>query len=218
MGNLYPSQIKRDSLQILNSGNFPMKLKLEYDSSIFRIWFSKNELLPGQRGTINIEYDASKLGNYGYYIDYFDFYVNYNGQELKKQFTVRATLKEDFSKLSYEQRMNAPKIFFPKKDIDLGKISYGKPISAVVKVQNQGKRTLIIHNIMPIPDCELGTFDKNIEPEEEGEIEIIFYPQKFSSQYRRNIRIISNDPSNSLSFFTIHGLPEISQDRQRIEK
>lgn len=102
----------------------------------------------GQEGEIRINYDALKGKHYGPQTFY--AYVVVNG---KKQLTeeykisLSVNVEEDFSKLTVQDKQNAPIAEVDKK-VDLGTIVPGKKIKKTINFRNGGVNPLLVRAII----------------------------------------------------------------------
>lgn len=115
---------------------------------------------------------------------------------------VSTIIKEDFSKLTPGQRMNAPAIAISSQRIDSGVIARenGK-ITKEIEIENFGKSPLELRRVYTTDEgIELVVEKEKIKKGKKGKIYVTIDPSKVSQEYiNARITIISNDPDRSHS-------------------
>jgi hypothetical protein len=112
--------------------------------------------------------------------------------------TLLADIWEDFSKLSKEQRQNAPEIEVSNTILDFERGNNTR--TRELTVRNTGKETLQIRKVQH-DDAEAfkTTIEKtSLKPGEATKMRVTFDPSKTKKRsINQHLTIISNDPSNS---------------------
>lgn len=155
---------------------------------------------PGQTGTITVNFDAAVCKLYGPVET--ALYVTVNG---KRQLTdeyrldVKADIKEDFTGIDAQ---TAPIIEIDSK-INLGTVKAGKKASVKAAVKNVGVNPLYIRRILPADELVTLNTSTKINGGKSATMTITAGTIKADGThlepgvYRRNIRLITNDPKKS---------------------
>lgn len=121
----------------------------------------------------------------------------------KKTLYVNATLLPDFSGMTKEDSLNAPKISFDAYSINLGKMEKGTSKPAEFKLKNVGKRKLDILKLKTSCTCISITGDiKSIPPGETAVIKATFRAET-KGELNKTIRVLSNDYKSSMLTLSI---------------
>ena len=124
-------------------------------------------------------------------------YVVVNGKrEISSTYeiTLSANIKEDFSRLTVEERQQAP-IVNVVRDIDLGTIAKGKKVSTKLAVSNVGINPLIIRRVV-VTDSNVRVSEPKaaIKAGRKLELKLDVEANMDAAQYARVITLITNDP------------------------
>lgn len=154
------------------------------------------EVAPQQSGQLSVLFDAGVCPDYGPVREM--IYLKVNGKTDDTDayaLILTANVKEDFSKMTSEELLNAP-IASIAKEINLGTVPAGKTkVSKLLPITNAGVNPLYIRRIMAANDM---TFP-HVKTGLKGKKAIRFSintTQMASSTYKRSITIITNDPKN----------------------
>jgi hypothetical protein len=122
--------------------------------------------------------------------------------------TVTATIQEDFSKLTPEQKANAPKIEVDNATFNFGTIKPGEKASHDYIIKNTGKSDLIIHKVQTTCGCTVANLQSNLlKPGTSTVISTTFNSEGKNGAQNKNISVISNDPNNpKLNLFITGGI------------
>ena len=194
--NVYNDQIKKDTLKIYNSSDSKMVVSFTNVPSYLKLTVSSKELKPGEKAYIVGVYDGAKANDWGFISARVKVLIN--GQSGNRDYiTISAKVEEDFSKLTEEEKANAPKIVFDNNNFNFGETKSKDKIEHVFKFKNEGKRDLIIHKIRTTCGCTTVAPEKTvIKPGESSSFKAIFNPGSRKGTQRKSIHVITNDPKN----------------------
>lgn len=204
--NINNKEIKKDSIFLYNPGNKIITLSFKNIPSNVSCKAKPTSLGPKQRGKICITYDAAKKNEYGIISDTITVVTN-DTINPNKKLAISATIVDDFSKLTPEQKANAPKITFSSDNIDFGKVKTGEIVKRTFDFYNNGKDTLFIRKATPyFQDCKITIDGKSaIAGGESGKISIEFNTAGVIGDQKRTILITTNDPNRAFSILVIKG-------------
>ena len=163
------------------------------------------ELLPGQKGLIKINYDATQAVEHnqlGFSTDRIRLFTN--EADSVKEFTVMATVEEYFEPLSEKELKKAPKITFEKKTHDFGKIKQGEVAKTEFVFMNTGKGTLDIRATKANCGCTVSKPDKDeLKSGDSSKVIVTFNSAGRRGKQQKTITVFSNDPTNPTQQLTI---------------
>ncbi|MBQ7631650.1 MAG: DUF1573 domain-containing protein [Paludibacteraceae bacterium] len=118
--------------------------------------------------------------------------------------TIKATITEDFSQLSIEDKQNAP-IIEVAKEVNLGTVASGKILRGRVEVLNVGSNPLEIRRVLSVDPALTVKGAKSIKSGKKGVITVDVNTKGLQpGVYNREITIISNDYLRSVKRVTVH--------------
>lgn len=198
--DVYPGRSNRTrTLAVYNEGDAPMSLTFRRVPKHVRIECEPEVIEPKQQGRVLITFETEKVKDWGTHTDVIDIYVK--GQETRMKnnhITLLADIWEDFSKLTKEQRQNAPEIEVSNTIIDFEKGNSAR--TKELTIRNTGKEKLQIRKVQNDDEEAFQTsLDKtSLKPGETAKLRIKFDPAKTKKRsINQHLTIISNDPSNS---------------------
>ena len=163
------------------------------------------ELLPGQKGLIKINYDAThavEANRLGFSTDQVRLLTN--EADSIKDFTVMATVEEYFEPLDERELRKAPKIVFAKKKHDFGTVRQGEKVTAEFTFSNVGKGKLNIRATKANCGCTVSKPDEDVlKSGKSGTIAVTFDSQGRRGKQQKTITVFSNDPLNPTQQLTI---------------
>jgi hypothetical protein len=97
---------------------------------------------------------------------------------------------------------SAPSIVFDELEHDFGILKQQQSVKYIFKFRNEGGELLVIENVKASCGCT-GTLlsSKEIQPGEEGEIEVTFKSAMSSGKKKKSITITSNDPAQPVKLY-----------------
>ena len=109
-------------------------------------------LVPGEKGTLLITYDARKRNTYGFVTERLVLKTN-DPVNAEKQYPVFATLEESFTGISEEERKNGPRMILGIEDLKFGEVAKSASLDREIEFKNTGKRELIIRSLVSNCAC-----------------------------------------------------------------
>ncbi|MFH0864847.1 MAG: DUF1573 domain-containing protein [Bacteroidota bacterium] len=205
MDTILDTEIKYDSVLIVNAGTRPVSLTLNKNNDYINVSAYPDTLMPQMAGYIYISYDAGTKEIYG---DFFDRITVLTDDSLipKKSFSVHGFVKEDFSMLSGEEMNNAPVAVFDKEIFEMGDIQKDDKIPLEFQLENNGKSDLILRKIKPGCGCTVLTSDVNkVSPGETVKLQFVFDSAGKTGSQNKKIVVFLNDPSHPVFTLFING-------------
>ena len=205
-GSIIKGTVEKKNIEIVNtSTNNPLSVTFKNVPNHLLITASPMLIKPGEKGIIQVEFNSKKLDDWDYIVDRLELLLN--GEKVSNDiFTVTAVVKEDFSKLTTEDLLKAPKIAFSKESIDFGNIQPNQKIENEYTVINNGQTDLIIRKVRASCGCTIvQPSNKVIPPGQTTSIKAIFNSSGKSGPQKYAITVISNDPKNYKKLLWLEG-------------
>lgn len=158
----------------------------------------------GKEGKLTFTYDAALKNDWGYVNDNVMCWID--GSKTNKAIKISATITEDFSKLSPEDRANAPKATLNVRKLDFGSVKRGEAVVKTFTIKNTGKKTLLIHSVKStstILKCSVS--QKEVPVGASATVELTLDTQRTKGRQYKTINVISNDPTSPNLTFTLSG-------------
>ena len=161
-----------------------------------------NPIEPGKSGQLMVQFDANACPMYGPVQQ--TVLLRVNGKaDPAYAINVTADVREDFSKLTEDQLLQAP-IAEIETEMQMGILAHGKKAKAALRIVNAGSTPLAIRRII---DADNIRFQAVKAPIKAGKKDIKFEVMTQGLEpgdYERQITIITNDPKNPIRTINIH--------------
>lgn len=201
--NIKKTEKKIRVMQVINTGNEPVKIEFETVPSHLQLKTNPETLKPGQKGLVEGTYDATLNNGWGNVSDMIK--VKINGVVQPNLFYyISANLVEDFSRLSKEEMENAPIFKVESATVDIGKMDPATNRDVEFKFTNAGRRDLIIRHIRPSCGCTaVQQGNTVVKPGESSSIKATFNSGSYNGKVNKVIYVYTNDPMNSEMMLTL---------------
>jgi hypothetical protein len=171
----------------INFSNIPQWLETKTKTVILK---------PNEKKEIDITYNTVKKNDWGFLIDYVILTID-GKQDPKNKITVTAEVMEDFSKLTPEQKSNAPKIQMESAKYNYNTVAEGTLVTYDFKFTNTGKSGLKIRKVNLTCDClKASPKDLTIKPGETSSINVMFNTKGYKGMQTKTVTVITNDPAS----------------------
>lgn len=229
VSNIYPYEVGNLKLNRLivpfgevKKGKLPMQLIKGYNRSIdsvvvhmpnlpshIKVETIPPKIGPGDLFTISLYYDSNKQSEWGF----LKTELKITATNLKTHVVsyanieILATVLEDFSNITLEQRASAPHAVLSSNSIVLSQFSKKKTEKASFSIKNNGKSPLIIRKIYWIDKAiTVNPISTTIAPGKNADFKIEIDGKKVEDKaYISKINILTNDPDNSTMSVRIAG-------------
>ncbi len=203
--NIYKEQQDEQTIEIANTRDKEIEILLIDIPEYLSLKVDKQIIAPGERSNIHVLLMADKIKEYGKFQYSPEIELKFADNLYSGSITIRANIREDFSHLSPQELVDAPKIIFPVKSKNIGIISEQSDQFVTFEFHNSGKSELLIHNIqLNNSTFTLIEYSKYIKPEAKGIIKL-----KLTDNHKNSLNssftVISNDPQNSEVIIQIFG-------------
>lgn len=204
MGKITTKEPVTRSFDVYNDSDEPIIFSSTTVAPAYiQIEFAPQELLPKQKGNINITYDATIKSGLGFSSDHIRLFTN-EAEDSVKEFSVMATIEEYFPPMTKEELENAPRLLLEKKSHDFGEIKEGEVVKTNFVFTNTGRSPLNIRETKANCGCTVSRPDKDtLEPGESSKITVSFNSRGRRGKQIKSITIFSNDPTAPTKQLTI---------------
>ncbi|UCH13627.1 MAG: DUF1573 domain-containing protein [Bacteroidales bacterium] len=187
----------------------PVKMSFQDVPEFLTINFKPEILQPAEEGVIEVIYHSALKDDWDRVID--RLYLKVNDEIPKNNMiTVTATIIEDFSELSADEKEQAPKTYIESRTYNFGKIKQGKRIEHNFVLKNEGKSNLIIRRVWATCGCTAVAPKKTIiKPGGSTHIKTVFNSTGRKGNQKKMIKVITNDPDNPRITLWLEGIVEI---------
>jgi hypothetical protein len=210
--NVLKTEKKIKVMQVINTTDKPAKIEFDNVPTHLTLKANPETLKPGQKGLVEGTYDATKNDSWGNVSDMIRLKINGEVQQ-NVYYYVSANLVEDFSKLSQEERDNAPVFKVDSMTVNLGKIPGSTANNVEFKFTNAGKRDLIVRHVRASCGCtavQQGIQGQPIKPGEGSSIKATFNSGSYKGKVTKAIYVYTNDPRNPESVLMLNA--DVDQD------
>lgn len=192
-GNVFYGDLVADTIRVYNppSGK-PRACEFSYDVNSLRIITRPKQLNPGDTGMVIVQLVSERIGQYG---DVFKEvrWIREDGMP-GSTMGVTARIVENFQNLSEEERRDAPGIYIPEQKHDFGQVEEGEKVCWEARIENQGKKELIIRNIETSCGCTAVLPDKRvILAGDSGSVAITLNTAGRQGVQHKTISLVTND-------------------------
>lgn len=158
------------------------------------VYASPEVLAPKAKGQILFTYDTKNNVGYGPFS--YDFNITVNGNKVSSPIRVRGVVIPDFSKLTYQEKMNAPRGDMDSQFHYFGEVGLSETLTHNFELANNGNRDLIIEAVIPSSSEVTCTLPKKVLKKGEKEIISVTLHPKKSGRISQNVIIVVNDPTD----------------------
>ena len=171
------------------------------------------ELLPRQKGSIKLTYDAKARKSLGFASDRVTLFTN-EPDDSVKQFSVMATVEEYFPPMTEEELEQAPRLKLEKTTYNFGTVNEGQLVKTDFVFTNTGKSPLNIRETKANCGCTVSKPDQEtLAPGESSKITVTFNSQGRRGRQQKMVTIFSNDPTAPTQRITLKGLVRSSNSQ-----
>lgn len=200
--NMTNTAKKPGVVEVLNPTSQPVKVSFPQLPSHVS---AEDVVIPaGKEGKITFNYDAAKKNDWGYVIDKVTCWVD--GSKVNNPFQLNATITEDFSSLTPDERATAPKATLSTRKLDFGSVKRGESVVKSFTIKNTGKRPLKIHSVKStstIVKCSASTTE--IAVGASATVQVVLDTNRTKGRQYKTINVITNDPTSPNLTFTLSG-------------
>ena len=197
-GDILEGEVVSHNFVILNGGTNTLKIeKVKASCGCTAANPSKTELVPNDSTTIKVEFNSTgRRGKQRKYV--YVFSNDPDTPQLRLLFSANIVANKDL------KNSGKPSIKLSKYNHNFGNVKEGAILDFSISVSNNGDSDLEIKNIKSSCGCTAALMsEKNLKPNETGELKIEFDTKNLSGQIARTITLYSNDPKHPTRVLTL---------------
>lgn len=159
-------------------------------------------IAPNQVANLKITFDAKLKNQYGFTSENIEIKTD-DSEFAEKSFSVYATTEEYFPKLNDKELAQAPVLALQANMINFGVVKAGSVLTREIKINNTGKKDLIIRHAQSNCSCltiEAGL--RTIKPGQQTSMKITLDTQGRTGPQNKSVTIYSTDPQNPVQRIT----------------
>jgi len=204
LGTMTNAEEKTEILEYYNSSDKEISLNVYRVPGHMSVTFDPKVVAPGKFGKMSVKYNGKARNAYGYVSD--RIYLEIDGKnDNNYSVGVSVTINEDFSKMTAEEKANAPVSFIENNVFDFGSIGEGDVVKHDFKLTNKGKSDLLIRNVKASCGCTAVKNENVVKPGQTTDLKIEFNSKGKRGRQNKSITVITNDPANSTIVLRIMG-------------
>ncbi len=195
VAKILKTQQKSASIKIINDSDHNIRITIPDAPEHLTFSVQPETLQPKQKGIIAVEFDATKIDDWGFVSS--RFYLYLNGEKFTgRVLAASGSITEDFTHLTAAQKANGPKMTLTEETFNFGTITQGAVIEHDFKFKNEGKETLVIRKIKTNCGCTASiSSSMEIAPGSEEAFHVTFNSRAKKGKQLQHITIITNDPN-----------------------
>ncbi|MFV0472036.1 MAG: DUF1573 domain-containing protein [Paludibacteraceae bacterium] len=206
MGNVNKGSSQIRTLKVKNVSNENIKITVDDIPAYVNVAISPNELKPGESGTIDFALNSAKTNIWGAINHNACLVINGNkvfANEYKIGITGNIT--EDLTKLSIEQKRNAPIFEVKSPNVYFGQITKGQKVRGKIVIKNSGINNLEIRNIQnDNSGIAITTQNQTIKSGKNSDMKIDVDTKTLAKgDYKKAFIVQTNDPQNQFVTFNL---------------
>lgn len=200
--------VKDQRVDVINNSKEDIKVSFQDVPAFLSVKCEPETLKPNEKGIVTVSVKTQDSGVWGAFKKNFKVAVNGKVGE-QNQINVFGNIAENFSKMTAEEKANAPVMTVGNKVV-LGNVKVGASKIFKFSVKNEGKSNLIIRAI----NCDSNSFiitapSKEIKPGKSADIRVKVDASKMKAgKYSQKLTVISNDPNRSTYIVELSGVVE----------
>ncbi len=206
MGKVTTKEPFTKSFDIYNDGPEPIIFSSNaVTPSYIQVEVTPQELLPQQKGSINVILDAKARKSLGFSSDHIRLFTN-EAEDSIKEFNVMSTIEEYFPPMTQEELEKAPRLTLERKAYDFGEINEGSVVKTNFTLTNTGRSALNIRETKANCGCTVSKLSKDtLAPGESSTITVSFNSHGRRGKQHKTVTIFSNDPTAPTQQLTLTG-------------
>jgi hypothetical protein len=193
---------------ILNKSDKPVSIKFDSVPPFLSVIPKFDTLYPGENAMIEVRFNTIECNDWDFFLQKIEVVI-LSTDTILGLITITANIREDFSILTEEDKLNKPLVSIPVKVFNFDTISSGEKVYYNFLLQNNGSRDLNIRAVKPTCGCTAAMPEKTIiAPGDSAHIRVEFNSEGFAGLNKKGVTVITDDPINYKQFLWITGVVE----------
>lgn len=193
-------------LSLINKEHTAFRPELMHMPAYLSAQYIPDNIPAGKKGIIRLTLDSDKLLQLG--LNSTSVYLSrYMGDKISEdnEIQISAVLLPDFSKMTEEEKKNAPKIYLDESFIDFGSIAGKSKATHTILIHNRGKSNLLFEQVQVFNKAiSVSLGNREIKPGASTKLKVSVTPKYLKREKGRpRILLITNDPSQPKTVINI---------------
>ncbi len=187
-------------LNIYNSTDKVIKPQVKDLPAYMTVIFRPAQIGVGEEGFVSLSFNTSRCDEWGTVVDSFVLIPDESAPGDSIRISTVGIINEDFSKLTDEERANAPKIEVEPETVDFGHFAGEKEVERTLVVWNRGGKAMLIRKVETAEKAvSVGDYKAKVMPGKSVRIKLTLDTEKVESDKPLNgrLQIITNSPGSS---------------------
>jgi hypothetical protein len=204
LGEMVNTGEKTEVIEYINTSKKDVSVNVYRTPGHISVSFDQQLVAPGKIGKMSIKYNAKARNAFGYVSD--KIYLEIDGQKNNDfSIAINVTINEDFSKLTEEEKANAPVAFVENNVFDFGNVAEGDIVKHDFKLTNNGKNDLLIRKVHTTCGCTAVKNENVVKAGKTIDLKVEFNSKGKRGRQNKSITVITNDPVNPSLVLRIMG-------------
>ena len=203
--DIYRGDSRTDKIEVKNTSDKDVKISFAKEPKHLIFEVNPSVLKPQETGNIVITFNSKNINDYGTRTDY--AYVVINGKEIlsdEYRLTINSSLREDFRKLTAEEKADAPVADFQTKTVNI-ELKPGEKKRAIIELKNSGKKDLMIRKITKDNGiAKVSATKSTIPASKSAELRIEVNADDVKDLTSSKVTVITNDPKNPTATIVVN--------------
>lgn len=203
--NIEKGTVKEQSLKVKNTSDENIKISFLNVPSYISASFPNNVLAPNTESELKFTFDSKKCTKWGPLSDEIYLVLN-NKKELSDTYkiTLTSNIVEDFSKMTVEQKRNAPILEISERTLKLGVQNAAAKTEGTFLIKNVGEKALEIRSVINTnKEFSFKQEQLSIRGGKTAKLKFNLSPDLKPGKYKRAITLQTNDPENTYVVLSI---------------
>ena len=193
-------------LSLINKEHTAFRPELMHMPAFLSAQYIPENVPAGKKGIIRLTLDSDKLQQLG--LNNTSVYLSrYMGDKISEdnEIQISAILLPDFSKMTEEEKENAPELFLAESSVDFGSLKEKSKATHTIIVTNKGKSNLLFEQVQVFNKAvSVSLGNRVLKPGASTKLKISVTPKYLKREKGRpRVLLITNDPSQPKTVINI---------------
>jgi hypothetical protein len=207
LARMVQGSVKKDSVEVLNTGDEPLKLTFSNVPKQAKIELVPAILQKNEKGFIRCTFNTAAVKTHEWGIVKYPVGMAINGKtQAGVALMITATIEDDFSKLQPADYEKAPIISTQDATYNFNTVKQGTKVTAEFEITNTGKSTLLIRKAYAECSCLKVTAPTSVEAGKKATVKVVLNTTKEEGNKFYPITLTTNAPSQSSTVLMMTGV------------
>lgn len=201
-----PEEVRGEKIMVKNEGEVSLTVQIGKHPDYLAIDVIPQVLVPGETGEITILMNAREAKKLGRVTNRIPLTVRSAApQQTDGEFRVSANIIEDFSRMTPDEKRNAPIITLQTDTIDFGVLNgHNGKISRILEITNTGKSDLSVRSIGSDDErIDVAGGKKTIKPGNTASYKVVIRGKDVKATLESVLTIVCSDPNTPVRLLKV---------------